>query len=415
MGIFSQNYTSSHIDVVANESYVGTAGAYRAMCEGYQNSYAIFESCIGLDFMEAAVFNEGVDEMEFMVVQENFVTDFFTKIKEFLLKLLEKIKGIIKSFITRVVGTFTSDGKTLVNKYKTDILKKDLSKMKYKYAKPTEKEIKIGVGAQEFERELDDIFDCIGHISATNKRGTDLTTAKSGRTTRLGAMSTYAKDDTDKSGNYNYTKNGSTSAIDINNTELDKINEKLEDSTYLEQALGKAIESGPVEMADFAKEAKEYLFEDEEKFEEDAGNLTTEIMLVLQTAKKQQDELKKDERASEKLIGDMIREIERTNKEVSKLLPNENKNISKNATLINKILNTAQKAEGQLSTYMTKCYAVKLELMKFHFAQCKRIWVQMAAYRPKSVKEDVDLIEAIGEAAEYEAYSSFTEAEMTRY
>ena len=148
MGMFSQNrtYLGSNIDVVANESYVGTAGAYRAMCEGYQNSYSIFESCIGLDFMEAAVVNEGVDEYEFAVVQESFVGDFFNKIKEFLLKLLEKIKGIIKSFITKVVGTFTKDGKELVKKYKDDILKKDLSKMKYKYAKPTDKQINIGAG-----------------------------------------------------------------------------------------------------------------------------------------------------------------------------------------------------------------------------------------------------------------------------
>ena len=80
--------------------------------------------------------------------------------------------------------------------------------------------------------------------------------------------------------------------------------------------------------------------------------------------------------------------------------------------LLNKYLNTVIRASNQMSTVVTKCFAVKLELHKFNFAQCKRIWVQMAAYRPKSVKEDADLLEAIGEAAEYDTYTSFTTAEM---
>ena len=44
MGMFSQNRTmlGDDFEVIANESYQGAAGAYRAMTEGFQISYAVF-------------------------------------------------------------------------------------------------------------------------------------------------------------------------------------------------------------------------------------------------------------------------------------------------------------------------------------------------------------------------------------
>lgn len=380
MGMFSPNRTTlgSEIDVVANESYVGAAGAYRAMCEGYQNSYAIFEKCIELDFMEAAVVNEGVSETEFAVIQENFVTDFFAKIKDFLVKLMEKIKGIVKSFIDKVVGTFTKDGKTLVNKYKAQILKKDLSKMKYKYAKPRGKEIKITDGLDKYVQSEKDIFmNCRNSLD------------------KLSA--TY--DD-----KYKYNDNVED--------QLKKVNEKIDDNSYLEEALGASIGASSIEMSDYAKEAKEYLFEDTEKEDENAGSLVSDIMLVLTQTKQQVKDLEHEEKEHNKKINEIIKKIDETQKAVRDKLPDSDSNTDKKYTRINKYLNTASRLNSQLSTYVTKVFAVSIEMKKFHFAQCKRIWVQMASYNPKTVKEDAMLIEAIGEAAEYEAYSSFTEAEM---
>ena len=385
MGMFSSNrtYLGSDIDVVANESYVGIEGAYRAMCEGYQNSYAIFESCIGLDFMEAAVVNEGYSENEFSVIQENFVMDFFTKLKEFLVKLLEKIKGIISSFITKVVGTFTKDGKELVNKYKKQIMSKDLSKMKYKYAKPTGKEIQPQNLTNHYNNQI------ITFLKKVN----------------------FLIDEIDL-----YT-NGNGSFV-TGQEHIDDITKALDDNDYLEEALAKTLSgySGKkLEMSEYAKEAKEHLFEDEEKETEDAGKLISELILTLTTAEKQQKELKRSEREDQKTIKDLITKYDRASKEANNKIPATGakaKNVTDSVGKINKVLNLASRAQTQMSSGLTKAYAVKLELIKFHFAQCKRIWVQMAAYNPKTVKEDAELLQAIGEAAEYEAYSSFTEAEM---
>ena len=389
MGMFSPNRTAlgSEIDVVANESYIGAAGAYRAMCEGYQNSYAIFEKCIELDFMEAAVVNEGVSETEFAVIQENFATDFFAKIKDFLVKLMEKIKGIIKSFIDKVVGTFTSDGKKLVNKYKAQILKKDLSKMKYKYAKPRGTEIKYDQFMNVYKSQNKYIFE------ECRKSYKDL-------------KSDYI---------YNDDKHKADTHKELSGSEgeekLKGINEKIDDNTYLEKALGATLgkTDGSIELAEYAKEAKEYLFDDVEKEDEGAGSLVSSLMVKLTTSNDTIKKFKKYEKDTTREINEILKEISHTEKEVIGNLP---KTAPKMNTIINKFLNTASRLNSQLSTGVSKVIATCIEMEKFDFAQSKRIWVQMASYNPKTVKEDAMLIEAIGEAAEYEAYSSFTEAEM---
>ena len=382
MGMFSPNRTTlgSVIDVVANESYVGAAGAYRAMCEGYQNSYAIFEKCIELDFMEAAVVNEGVSETEFAVIQENFATDFFAKIKDFLVKLMEKIKGIIKSFIDKVVGTFTSDGKKLVNKYKAQILKKDLSKMKYKYAKPRGTEIKYEEFMNVYKSQNKFIFDkCEKKLSSLE--------------------GLYAKGKNDEI------------SKDKGEETLKGINEKIDDNTYLEKALGATLgkTDGSIELAEYTKEAKEYLFEDVEKEDEGAGSLVSTLMVKLTTSNDTIKKFKKYEKDTTREINEILKTISHTEKEVIDNLPDK---ATERNTVLNKFLNTASRLNTQLSTGVSKVIATCIEMEKFDFAQSKRIWVQMASYNPKTVKEDAMLIEAIGEAAEYEAYSSFTEAEM---
>ena len=50
---------------------------------------------------------------------------------------------------------------------------------------------------------------------------------------------------------------------------LKGINEKIDDNTYLEKALGATLgkTNGSIELAEYTKEAKEYLFEDTEKEE----------------------------------------------------------------------------------------------------------------------------------------------------
>ena len=405
MGMFSMNRTllGSDINVIANESYAGVGGAYRAMCDGYQNSYAIFEECINLDFMDAAVVQEGYSSSEFMVIQENFVTDFFNKIKEFILKLIEKVKGIVKSFIDRVVGTFTSDGKELVSKYKAQILKKDLSKMKYKFAKPTGKKIEVNDGLTLLENSFKEIL-----LLVEDKSRLDRLTQSTQSSASNGNSNMYSYKEKDEEG-----KEKSTQWI--SDSTLERFKKDLDDHVSLEKAFGKAIDTTSCEMSEFSKEAKEYMFEDEEKETDDADKLVNNLIITLQSASQELKDINNNEKNTNKTLKETIRNIEHAQKAVLNKIPgksDEEKASREWNTFVNSVLNMASRITTEMSTYLTKAFAVEIEMHKFHFAQTKRVWVQMAAYRPKAVKEDATLIEALGEAAEYEAYRDMYVAEL---
>lgn len=374
MGMFSQNRTmlSEDFEVQANESYVGAAGAYRAMTEGYQNSYAVFESCIGLDFMEAAVVNESADATEYEVVQEGFAGDFFNKIKEFLTKLIEKIKGIVKSFIAKVTGTFCKDGKKLVDKYKGDVLKKDLSKMKYKWQKVNNDAPDINT--TELSKIYKDVLDGINS----------------------GDVSGYL-DSNDK-----------------NTMNPDKFNgekEKLNDNSAMEKDLGSMCGGSPCELSEFSKEFHNHLYHDEEEcegFGSDGANLS-EIMLDLSTGKKAISDIEKSQKKQEKDVKELIKKVDTAQKQLMKLVPDKNGSDKRknNITAVNNRLNIAMTAANQISTVTTKYFACLLDEKKKYLARCKKVFTQAAAYRAKSANESALFVEAAGEVAEYETLELF--------
>lgn len=378
MGMFSQNRTmlSEDFEVQANESYVGAAGAYRAMTEGYQNSYAVFESCIGLDFMEAAVVNEAGDISEFEVVQEGFAGDFFNKIKEFLTKLIEKIKGIVKSFIAKVTGTFCRDGKKLVDKYKADVLKKDLSKMKYKWQKVNNDVPDIKT------TELSKIYkDVLGNISTEDVSG-------------------YLD------------KIEKTRAMNPDKFTAEE--EKLNDNSAMEKDLGSMCTSGgsgSCELSEFSKEFHDYLYQDEEEcegFGSDGANLS-EIMLDLSTGKKAISDIEKSQKTHEKDVKELIKKVDTAQKQLLKLVPDKNASDKRktNVAAVNNGLNIAMTAANQISTVTTKYFACLLDEKKKYLARCKKVFVQAASYRPKKTNESVLFAEAAGEVAEYETLELF--------
>ena len=121
MGIFSTNSRPSlaEYEVLAAEGYGGPGAGYKVMVECYQNDMALFNGLIQHDFNEAYA---GINE-SYEVVTEGAVGDFFKKLKEFFLKLIEKIKGIIKSFMTKFIAVFIRDNKELVKKYHKQVVK----------------------------------------------------------------------------------------------------------------------------------------------------------------------------------------------------------------------------------------------------------------------------------------------------
>ena len=386
-----------------------TAVAVSCSLTGCVGTPVVFDNCDCPCLNEdAAVVQEGYGSSEFMVIQENFVTDFFNKIKEFILKLIEKVKGIVKSFVDRVVGTFTSDGKELVSKYKAQILKKDLSKMKYKFAKPTGNKIEVHDGLTELQKSFKYVLNLVEDKATLD--AFVASTSSNASNTNDKYRHNYDVTERDQNGNdkteHRYVNKSNT---------LENYKKDLDDHVSLERAFGKAIGGSSCELSEFSKEAKEWMFEDEEKETDDADKLVNDLIITLQSASQQLKDINKDEKDTNKDLKETIKAVEQAQRTVLNKIPGKTdaeKQSREWNTFVNSVLNMASRITTEMSTYLTKSYAVMIEMHKFHFAQTKRLWVQMAAYRPNSVKENAELIEAVGEAAEYEAYRDMYVAEL---
>ena len=61
---------------------------------------------------------------------------------------------------------------------------------------------------------------------------------------------------------------------------------------------------------------------------------------------------------------------------------------------------------------MSRISGVLIAETKFEIKQARRVFAQAAAFNAKAVKENALLVEAAGDAAEYEVESSFNDYEM---
>ena len=382
MGVFSRN--RSHLagfdssEIIANENYVGGVGAMQMVIEGYQNDHALFEAVLGMDFQEVAALNEGV---ELEVFTEASISSLFDKIKEFVKKAWEKIKGIFKTFLAKLDGLIMKDNKAFVDKYRRAVTAKDLSRMKYKWADPKKGSANV----------IDiDVITLI-QISVT---------------TVLNDISSYDE------------------------SQIKSTQEKMDDSDYLDNMLSNLVKE-TTDVKSFAKDYKSILFEDEEKEEGLKSSRLLEIMGVL-SERKIISNLEKLKGEIDKYFTKVLKQIDNISKDITKDATGDKKTFDSTTKSINTssdtgvklTYNTKEKAEinfnrvnlmqKYVSTYQTAMNMIvgrSIEEVKFHIAQCRRVFAQAVSYNPKAVKENAILIEAVGEAAEYELYSLIESAE----
>ncbi len=369
MGVYSSNRSNlGPVEVVAAEGYHNGIGAAQIMIEACQNDQAFFEAVIGNDFREAAGVLEGtILESELLTINEASFGGVIDKIKEFLVKLLEKIKGLFNAFRVKVANVFVRDNKAFVEKYKAEVLKKDLSKMKYKYSKPTGKT--PSDPAIKFSMDLGD----------------------------MASMKT---------------------AEDVQKY----INDTFGEDKAIEAALGSTIGQSSTSVGEYAKAVHEYVYEDEDEVEGVSAAFISEIISNLTTAKDALSKIDKDYKKAEKEISDGIKKIEKSRSDLVKLIPKDNSGSvdvgGEKASFSNKDdrdalnakLNALYKGATTYQTIFTKCAAVDLAETKFGLAQQRRIFAQAAAYTP--VKEDAVLAEAVADASNYEVDSCFDSYEF---
>lgn len=380
MGVYSGNRTClgsyDESEIVANENYFGEAGAMQIIAESVINDFAMFEAVISNDFQEVAL---GESYAEIELLHEASIGGMFDKIKELAKKAWEKIKGLFKTFITKITVHMTRDNKSLVKKYQKEIYRKDLSKLKFKWEKPT------GVS--------------IGENLNSDKLLGLLTLAKG-------------------TGN------------------ADDIEKKVNDSDFIDTVLSDLSNLKNTTQSDFYKEVHEAMYEDEDEVEGMTSAILSQIIETLTNSSKTLKSVKKTESNVNTFFNKLLSSIDKIRNEVTKKLPNEkdaentsdykvstkfgdkegnftigdlesNKKVSNEE--YNKKLNAVYNLVNKYQQGATMVCNAEMKETKFGIAQARRLFGKAAAFNPKSVKESYIMEEAFADALDYE-FDSFMES-----
>lgn len=368
MGIFSTNSRVGfgNYTVEAAQGYDGAGAGYRILAECYQNDMALFNGMIEQDFAEAYGYvNEST------LIQEGAIANFFNKIKQMFLKLIEKIKGLINSFMTKFMATFIRDNKSLVNKYKKQVASnlrdgrlKDMTfKMHETSHGDKEGKPKTGDNAKAVARE---VAQKVNKIISDNK-GTD-----------------KAPDEIQK-------------YID-NTINSDKFFKDM--SGYYED--------------NFEKDFKQDVLGDMTEYNEYTSGLNDKIQESLVNGSKTIRELNDTKTTTEKLCREAIREIEAFGREVDSLEKDATKTYVGNTittTAMNK--STASKLQSAIyqATLMdqkiqTSACTWRIDCVKTMLKEQRSVYIKAASARAVK-KENAVLFDAIDEAVSYDVDTMF--------
>ena len=395
MGMFSRNRTSlgsySGSEIVANENYYGELGALQIALEGVQNDQDIFMACLEGDFQETAGLMSGaITESQIIEEAGGAISGMIEKIKAMVKKIWEKIKGLFETFIKKINTVIIRDNKKFVEKYKREVLGKDLSKMTYKASKPK----------QGWKGALDDLRDDrdAALSSAAGRIDTDIAQAIS---------------------------------------DPEGVNEAINDGKVIDNLCAAAIKGSDSDS--FEKDYHEELFDDNEEHEGLSGSDISEIMSILvekklvsniETTKKKVDKVFSDylktidkagDRMAKNIPGDEVKEKDGSDRGKSYLnvgrtdnpknLNFRNNKESKDRAM--KRISAIQRLVSVSQGFYSRLTSCQIKEMKFLISQARSVFAKAVTYNPKkSANENAVFMEAAGDAAVYDVMSSFESYEM---
>ena len=273
MGIFSNqimdtmNGYSAPLNIQEAEGYDdGVYSAQIAQIVGLQNEMALVEAGVMTDMQACLMVNEGVNENEVMSFSEGAIGDMINKIKEFFKKLWAKIKAIFNGFIARLEAKFGKNNKEFINKYKKDVIGKDLTDFEPSYRKKKNLEVISFNGLQQ------KVSKAGGHLSTKDI---------------------------------------------VADADFEKKDEHFDGEDVKEKLLGSFIGESSVSEKEFEKEAFDKAFEDETTDSVDIGKVMNDMMQFKdqrKALKKQYDDLNKD-------MNQIIKDLEKASNEVYKQAP----------------------------------------------------------------------------------------------
>ena len=370
MAGLSSNYT-----VEAAEGYSGGIGCQIAALEAAQTDFSFLTAFVQSDAREIGMVREGAGVEEMHAMLEGAISDAWNKLKEWVKKIWEKIKGIFKAFIARLEDFMGKNGYAYFEKYRKVLYDgTPIKDLKAKYSKVDDKELEKLLIGRELENVLPDAFD-------------------------------------DK-------------AVVVND---DKDQSELVDE-YLEKMLGESTDK-----KSFKKDFHDKCFDTESTEDLESGKIQEYVKYIsdkksiIEKFEKQRDTIDKSfnkisksiDKMASKALDDKVKNKSNTSDEgvysttdyVGFGKDNKPDKAYKNASQSR--IARAQRRASAVQSALTSYNSAAMEAGKFAIAQSRRLAAVIVAYKMRHKNEGFSGVEMsdelytiIGEAAEYEALSA---------
>lgn len=315
--------------------YRGNIGATQALIENVQNDRALFEAAIESDFQEVCIVREGAD---IEALNEASLSAMGSKIKEFLKRAWKKIKALISSFINMLMTVIIRDNKKLVEKYRTEVLKKDLGKLKFKWSES--KGGKDTVFTDSFHKPLD--FQYLNILDGKSKIGSN-------------DAAVLAADAT-----------------------------KMRSKDFKDEMYKDGLKLVPDDLLKSLKEAE---YKDVDEMEGMSSNLLRNIMSALEESKETLKAYNKAKTDADKKYNERLKEIDGLLREAGRDKESDEVKIKK-LNLRQAIVSTEQELATTLISTVTSAYKWKIK-------ECRAAFARAAAFNEKLVKENAELEDAM--------------------
>ena len=371
MAGLSGNYT-----VEAAEGYSGGIGCQIAALEAAQTDFSFLTAFVQSDAREIGMVREGAGVEEMHAMLEGAISDAWNKLKEWVKKIWEKIKGIFKAFIARLEDFMGKNGYAYFEKYKKVLYDgTPIKDLKAKYSKVDDKELEKLLIGRELENVLPDAFDDKAVVVNDDKDQSEIVEEYLGK--MLG-------ESTDKK---SFKKDFHDKCFETESTE--------------------DIESSKIkEYVKYISDKKSII----EKFEKQRDNIDKGLKKISSNIDK----------LASKALDDKVKNKSKTEDEGETTLNNDYIGFSPNGKLTKGIGNAsqsmiarAQRRVSAVQSALTSYNSAAMEAGKFAISQSRRLAAVIVSYKMRhkneafsGVEMSNELYTIIGEAAEYEALSA---------
>ena len=374
MAGLSSNYT-----VEAAEGYSGGIGCQIAALEAAQTDFSFLTAFVESDAREIGMVREGAGVEEMHAMLEGAISDAWNKLKEWVKKIWEKIKGIFKAFIARLEDFMGKNGYAYFEKYRKVLYDgTPIKDLKAKYSKVDDKQLDDLLTGRKMETVLHNAFD----------------------------------DTSDK-------------AVVVND---DKDQSEIVDE-YLEKMLGESTDK-----KSFKKDFHDKCFESESTEDLESGKIAEYVKYIsdkksiIEKFEKQRDNIDKGikkissniDKLASKALDDKVKNKSNTEDEGIATLKSgyigfasDGKLTKGNGKPNQSMIARAQRRVSAVQSALTSYNSAAMEAGKFAIAQSRRLAAVIVSYKMRhkneafsGVEMSDELYTIIGEAAEYEALSA---------